>query len=116
MTVLRGFLIISISTVLCAIVGAGAGYTLGTVAPAYYRSVFRNGNATTFDPVQMGLGLGLTQGLVAGLFVGCVVVLAVAWYNSRRVVVIPSESDRELRSSSLSVRSEAIRPSESSGM
>jgi hypothetical protein len=112
MTILRGFLIIAISTALCAIIGAGTGYTLGTFAPAFYRTLFRNGNAPTFDPVQMGLGLGLTQGLV----VGCVVVLAVAWYNSRRVVVIPAESDRESSSRLPSIRSEAIRPSEPSGM
>lgn len=112
MTILRGFLIIGISTVLCAIIGAGTGYTLGMVAPAFYRTLFHNGNAPTFDPVQMGLGLGLTQGLVAGLFVGCVVVLSVAWYNSRRVVILPAESDRESRSDSASIRSEAIRPSE----
>lgn len=113
---LRGFLTIAISAALCAVVGAATGYTLGILAPSYYRTVFRNGNAPGFDPVQMGLGLGLTQGLVAGLVVGCVVVVSVAWYNSRRVVVIPAESDRKARGHSPSIGSDAIRASESSGM
>lgn len=80
--------------------------------PGYYRAVFFHGTSPQFDPAQTGFGLGLTQGLVAGLAVGCVVVLAVAWYNSRRVVVIPAESDREAPRNSPTISSEAIRPSE----
>src|SRR5262245_56915938 len=86
MTVLRGFVIVAISTVLCAIVGAAVGWTMGTIAPSYYRTTFRI--SPGFDPVEFGFALGLTQGMVAGLVVGCVIVLAVAWYNSRRQVVI----------------------------
>jgi hypothetical protein len=88
MTVIRGFLIVATSAVLCALVGLGAGWGLGVAAPGYYRTVFRLGNQPGFDPVELGIGLGLTQGLVAGLVVGCVVVLSVAWYNSRRQIII----------------------------
>jgi hypothetical protein len=88
MTIVRGFAVVIASAVVGALAGVGVGYSLGAVAPAYYRGVFPNGNSPEFDPVQVGIGLGLTQGAVAGLVVGCVVVLAVAWYNSRRQVVI----------------------------
>jgi hypothetical protein len=88
MTVLRGFGIVGASAMLCALVGLGIGYGLAVAIPSYYRGVFRDGNSPNFDPVQVGMGLGLSQGVIAGLVVGCVVVLAVAWYNSRRQIVI----------------------------
>jgi hypothetical protein len=88
MTVLRGFAIVIASVVAGALAGLGIGYSLGSWAPAYYRGVIRAGDSPNFDPVQVGIGLGLTQGAGAGLVVGCVIVLAVAWHNSRRQVVI----------------------------
>jgi hypothetical protein len=33
--------------------------------------------------LQAALGLGITQGLAAGLFVGVAITAVVAWYNSR---------------------------------
>src|SRR5262245_44402839 len=92
MTVRRAFLIGAGSAAVCAAVGTGIGLALGSLAPDYYRTVFRHGNAPEFNPVQVGLGLGLSQGLLAGLAVGSVVVLAVAWTESRRPV---STGDRE---------------------
>jgi hypothetical protein len=84
MTVTRGFLIILLSGLAFAIGGGGIGYALGAIVPAYYQSVFSNGRQPWFDPVAVGLGLGITQGLICGVIVGAVVVLAVAWYNARR--------------------------------
>jgi hypothetical protein len=54
------------------------------VAPGYYRGVYSSGRDPWFDPVAVGTGLGLTQGVTCGLFVGGVVVFSVAWYNARR--------------------------------
>jgi hypothetical protein len=54
------------------------------ILPGYYRVVFSSGREPWFDPVGVGVGLGLSQGLICGLILGVVVVLAVAWYNSRR--------------------------------
>jgi len=84
MTVARGFGIIIASGIGFGTAGGLVGSTLGRVAPAYYRNVFRRGESPAFDPVQVGLGLGMTQGLIAGLVVGSVVVLAVALANLRR--------------------------------
>jgi hypothetical protein len=84
MTVLKGFLIVLLSGLAFALVGALIGYTLGTAMPGYYRAMFRGSRDPEFDPVAVGVGQGLTQGLVGGMAVGAVIVLAVAWYNSRR--------------------------------
>ncbi|TWU35196.1 hypothetical protein Q31b_52920 [Novipirellula aureliae] len=98
MTVLRGFAITIASGIAFAMFGAGAGYFLGSVAPDYYRTVFRIPPAVSIDPAQAGLGLGVTQGLAGGLAIGLVIVISVAWYNSRiGVSQPPSTSDRNER-------------------
>ncbi len=84
MTVLKGFLIVILSGIAFATVGATIGYTLGTAMPGYYRAVYPSGKEAWFDPVAVGLGQGLTQGLVGGLAIGSVIVLAVAWHSSPR--------------------------------
>ena len=85
MTVVRGFIITIASGLAFAATGGVLGWAMGTLAPDYYRIVFRIPPDIEFDPAQAGLGLGLTQGLAAGLFVGLVIVLAVAWYRSREI-------------------------------
>jgi hypothetical protein len=84
MTVARGFLIIVLSSIGFAAGGGLLGYGLGVLVPGYYRGVYRDGRGPEFDPVAVGLGLGVAQGAICGVLVGATVVLAVAWYNSRR--------------------------------
>ena len=84
MTVIRGFAITVGSGLVFALIGGLIGYALGTFAPDYYRVVFRLPPQIDLDPAQAGLGLGLTQGLGAGLVVGLVIVVTVAWYESRK--------------------------------
>src|SRR5262249_36996738 len=86
MTVVRGFAIIGVTASACGTIGALIGLLLGVFAPGYYRAVFRYGDSAEFNAVQVGIGLGLSQGLIAGLTIGCVVVLAVTWYRIRRPV------------------------------
>ena len=83
MTVVRGFTITIASGLVFGLLGAGTGYLLGSVAPDYYRTVFRIPPEVSIEPAQAGLGLGVTQGLAAGLIIGLVIVVSVAWYNSR---------------------------------
>ncbi len=83
MTVLRGLVITISFGIAFAIIGALAGYVLGSVAPDYYRIVFRIPPGASIDPAQAGMGLGVTQGFAVGLAVGLVIVVAVAWFNSR---------------------------------
>jgi len=79
MTIIRGFTITLASGIAGAVVGVGIGFGLGRFAPDYYRTVFRMPRSVDLDPIQTGVGLGLTQGLGLGLLVGLVIVLAVAW-------------------------------------
>jgi hypothetical protein len=83
MTVQRGFLITITSGLAFAVGGALVGYLLGVLAPDYYRTVFGVPPEAPYDPVQVGVGLGLTQGATAGLLVGVVIVVSVALYHSR---------------------------------
>ena len=84
MTVVRGFGIVLVSTLLFGALGAGLGRLLGVVTPSYYRSLFRHGHEPWFDPEQIGLALGLTQGAATGVVVGIAVVGAVAWCDTVR--------------------------------
>jgi hypothetical protein len=80
----KGIAIVVATTVLGAIVGTALGFTLGRFVPAYYRSVFSRGNSPDFDPMAVGIGLGLSQGTAVGVFGGLVLVGAIAWFKSRR--------------------------------
>ena len=82
MSVGKALIVILLTTALCGAGGTLVGYLLGTYSPGYYRAVFGNGNDPAFDPVSVGTGLGLTQGLMAGLTIGAVVVLAAALRRS----------------------------------
>jgi len=92
MTVVRGFVISIVSGLVFGCLGAVAGYLLGSLAPDYYRTVFRIPPEVSLDPSQVGLGLGLIQGLGAGLILGLVIVVSVAWYDSRSSATLPDES------------------------
>jgi len=83
MTVMRGFIISIISGIGFAAIGGMLGYALGVLAPDYYRIMFRIPTRYEGDLVQLGVGLGLTQGFAAGLLVGLAIVVVVAWYNLR---------------------------------
>lgn len=78
MSVARGLAIIVACGVGFGAAGGLLGFALGTGAPGYYRTVFRAGDDPAFNPVQVGLGLGVTQGLIGGLVIGSVAVLAEA--------------------------------------
>jgi hypothetical protein len=91
MTVARGFAIIIASGAVCAIRGGALGYALGRFTPSYYRGVFHGGESLAFDPVQVGIGLGVSQGLIAGLVVGSIVVLAVRSFRDLSVARKASE-------------------------
>lgn len=66
------------------LVGALIGASIGVVAPSYYRAVVRNGDSATFDPLQVGVGLGATQGATAGALLGIVLLAILAWRDVRR--------------------------------
>ncbi|MBS0267291.1 MAG: hypothetical protein JSS02_35530 [Planctomycetes bacterium] len=71
-------------TLLGAAGGAGLGLAIAKFAPGYYHTVFANPDHPRFDPTEIGLGLGLTQGTLLGLGVGLVLVTLACWRAIRR--------------------------------
>jgi ABC-type antimicrobial peptide transport system permease subunit len=64
-----------------AFLGGLLGALIGGLLPDYYHAVFRNPGLSA---LEVGIGLGLTQGLGAGLVVGAIIVLATAISIRRR--------------------------------
>lgn len=73
-----------------AVVGGLIGATLGLVAPEYYRSVLRDGHSPNFNPLQVGIGLGVTQGLASGVAIALGVIALLVWRETRST---PSDSN-----------------------
>lgn len=69
--------------VIFACVGSAMGAMIGAVAPEYYRSVFRVGHSTEFNPLQVGIGLGATQGVSSGIAIAIIVLALLAWRDVR---------------------------------
>jgi hypothetical protein len=83
MTVRSSLLTVLVSSITFACVGAVVGATIGTVAPEYYRSVFRHGDSPNFNPLQVGIGLGATQGVAFGVAISLAVLALFAWRDVR---------------------------------
>ena len=58
-----GLSIVILSAAVGTVLGAGCGFLLATIVPQYYQAMF----SADFDPWQLGLGLGITQGAARGL-------------------------------------------------
>ena len=83
MTVREILILFVSSTLFLTGLGGGVGFLLGKFLPAYYRTIFRNGQDEGFDPLAMGIGQGLTQGMTAGAVVGVVLVIVLTWYRAK---------------------------------
>ncbi len=64
-------------------VGGGTGYVIGAFFPDALRAQFRPALGDELNPVQVGVGLGLPQGLTLGAVVGVAVVGILAWQTVR---------------------------------
>ena len=62
--------IVVATSITCGMLGMVIGGLLGQYLPSYYRSVFNAADDPGFDPFAVGIGLGLTQGIMFGAFVG----------------------------------------------
>lgn len=67
------------------LIGAIIGASIGLIAPDYYRTVVHNSDAPSFDPLQVGVGLGMTQGASAGAVIGLAALAIMAWRDIRRI-------------------------------
>lgn len=82
MALKKAFGIVMLTAFTCALLGMGIGAALGQWAPGYYRTMFSIDSSTDFAPLQTGIGLGLTQGLFAGLLLGILVVAFLLWNDN----------------------------------
>lgn len=83
MTLTRAYLLVISTAFSFGVVGAGIGYSIGQLAPAYYRTVLVRPPETTSEISTTGLALGLIQGTMAGLAVGLAIVLILTWHAIR---------------------------------
>jgi hypothetical protein len=76
-------LILAASAIVFAMIGAGAGLAIAMFMPDYYRSVISGGRRPDFNPIDVGTGLGCSQGIIVGVFVGTVLAVAFAGHRWR---------------------------------
>ena len=83
--------------VACPIIGGFIGAGLGFVAPDYYRTVFPSGRSPNFNPLQVGIGLGITQGLAAAVAISLAILAVTVWRGLRSYQAQPDSNpiDRE---------------------
>lgn len=113
MTVPRAFAIILGTGLAGSCLGAAVGYALAVLTPGYYASVFPGRAAAPgFSPVDVGVGLGLTQGLIAGAAIGCVVTLAVAVASRFRAPAIVEPAPKTWERAPRPQPSDAVRPAQ----
>lgn len=64
--------------------GTAIGAILGKVAPGFFRQMLPLRDPANFNPLEVGIGLGLTNGLGWGLVIGVLLVAIIAWKETRQ--------------------------------
>ena len=65
------------------IVGMGIGAFLGSFTPGFFRHLFPLRDLENFQPIELGVGLGLVNGLTWGLVIGVLIVAIISWKETR---------------------------------
>lgn len=94
---------VAIASILFGAIGMAIGYLIGSFMPGYYRSVFVGGDSPDFDPLTVGIGQGLTQGVVLGAAVGLILVLASWWKEAKLAELAQRENRAQERATAASV-------------
>lgn len=84
LTVSRAIRSILVTALSFGLIGMGLGALLGTLAPGAIR-LLPIPNVDTYDPVELGLALGLFNGVTWGLVVSVIVVIVISWKEARRL-------------------------------
>lgn len=77
MTIAKAILAVLVCMLIGAVIGGSVGFVIGFFTPQALEMQFRLGNR--FDPVQIGVGIGIPQGLMLGAAVGVVLVGILSW-------------------------------------
>jgi hypothetical protein len=80
----RGGATVLVATAVGGAIGLCLGTLLGYLLPDYYRSVVVGGHLPSFDPLAVGIGLGLSQGCMAGAACGVALAGLQFWFRQRR--------------------------------
>jgi hypothetical protein len=83
MTAKSALLTVLVFSITFACVGATIGSSIGVLAPDYYRAVIRLRAGQNFNPTHVGIGLGATQGVSAGVATSLAVLAILAWRDIR---------------------------------
>lgn len=83
MNILKAIVTVAGTAIGFAAFGGAVGAGLGKYAPAYYRQTFYVRDSANFEPIELGLGLGITQGLIWGICVGVLIVVILVWKEIR---------------------------------
>lgn len=83
MTITKGLGTVAGCTAVCGALGGLMGYLIGRFAPGAYSAFFPPRHGQEIDPIQVGLGLGIPQGMLVGVAIGIIIVVIVTWYEIR---------------------------------
>jgi predicted DNA repair protein MutK len=83
MSVMKALLTVAGTAAGFGLAGGIIGGLLGALAPSYYRHIFAVRDAASFNPTELGIGMGVTAGLIWGLVVGLLIVAIIAWKETR---------------------------------
>lgn len=90
--IFRSLYMISITSLMFGCFGALVGWLMAIVTPAYFTDVY---DTMESEAWQVGLGLGVSRGLICGVIIGCSVLLATSWYRSRIKQSLLSQLEQE---------------------
>lgn len=82
MTVTKAFVVVLAFLLTGGAIGGGVGYLIGRYFPDALRAQFRQ-QVGELDPVQIGVGIGVPQGMMLGALAGVAVVGILAWQTVR---------------------------------
>ena len=83
MNVLKALATVVGTAVGFGVCGIGIGAFLGRITPSFFRQMLPLRDPASFNPVELGIGLGLTNGLGWGLAIGVLLVAILAWRETR---------------------------------
>jgi hypothetical protein len=83
MNVLKALATVTGTALGFGVAGSAIGALLGYVAPGFFRQMLPLRDPTNLNPVELGIGLGLTNGLGWALAVGVLLVAVLAWRETR---------------------------------
>jgi len=83
MTITKGLGTVAGCTVVCGALGGLMGYLIGRFAPGAYAAFFPPHHGEEISATEVGIGLGIPQGMLVGVAIGIIIVALVTWYEIR---------------------------------